>query len=127
MASAETVRLLAADAWAGDPATGAPNRQTPEDAGLTRTLGFTLAYQQQDSGFYPQRRVFNQRYYEWDLAFQHKGIVMGVPEYHAGINYAQHAFCQVEGMLYVALVANGPASGNVTSPTATPNTVWREY
>ena len=125
MARAETRTLLAADVWASSAA-GALNRQNPEDLGITRTAGFGIEYQQANSGFYPPRTVFNQRYHEWEHSFRHK-LFMGIPEYHADINYRQHAFCQVDGVPYVASVANGPALGNVTDPTATPNAIWRRY
>ena len=52
MASAETRALLAADVWASS-SDGAMNRQTPEAAGLTRTTGYGLEYQQADSGLLP--------------------------------------------------------------------------
>ena len=69
MASAETRALLAADVWASS-ADGAMNRQTPEAAGLTRTTGYGLEYQQIGSGFFPSRLVLNQRYHEWELGVQ---------------------------------------------------------
>ena len=125
MASAATRTLLAADVWASS-ADGATNRQTPEALGLTRTTGYGLEYQQADSGFYPSRRLTNQRYHEIELGLRHK-LLMGIPEYDEGVNYRQHALCQVGGTPYVATVANGPAEGNPTDPTATPNAVWRTY
>ena len=58
------------------------------------------------------------------MGFRHK-LHMGIPEYDPGVNYRQHAFCQVAGVPYVALVANGPDAGNPTDPTAAGQTVWR--
>ena len=125
MASAETRALLDADVWASS-ADGAMNRQTPEAAGLTRTTGYGLEYQQRGSGFFPKRLVVNQRYHEWELGFRHK-LINGIPSHDLGVNYQQHAFCTVSGTPYVANVANGPIAGNPTDPTAAGQTTWRRY
>ena len=126
MASTETRALLTGPVWASDPDVGQDNRQNPEELGIVRTSGFGLEYQQRDSGFYPPRRVFNQRYHEWDLGFRHK-LLMGIPEWDDGVNYRQHAFSAVDGVPYVAIVATGPTLGNPTDPTDSPNAVWRQY
>ena len=118
--------LATSDSWASDATLGAQNRTLPEVHGINRRVGFSVAYQQPGTGFFPQRTVFNQRYYEWDEGFKHK-ILRGVPEWDERINYFQHAFCNLNGILYVALVANGPEIGNAVSPDAPNNIVWRIY
>lgn len=125
MASAATRALLAADVWASSTE-GAANRQTPESLSIVRTAGMGIAYQQSGTGFYPPRTLFNQRYHEWDEGFRHK-MFYGIPQWDENVNYRQHAFVQVEGVPYVALVANGPTVGNPTDPTDTPNAAWRVY
>ena len=126
MASTETLRLLAADTWC-DSEQGQANRALPEEVNdLDRATGFTIEYQVKDSGFTPPRTVFNQKAHEWDFGFKHR-IVMGIPEHNLGINYKRHAFCQVDGELFVALVANGPALGNQAAPTQEGQAVWRGY
>lgn len=125
MASASTRRLLTGPVWASS-SEGATNRQNPEALGLTRAVGYDLKFQQEGTGFYPSRRLTNQRYHEWDLGFGHK-MLIGIPEWDDGVNYRQHAFASVDGVPYVALVANGPAVGNATDPTDSPNAVWRAY
>ena len=52
---------------------------------------------------------------------------LGIPEWDEDVNYRQHAFSQVAGRPYVALVATGPEAGNPTDPTAVGQTVWRLY
>ena len=125
MASAATRTLIAADIWASS-ADGATNRQNPEDIGLTRTNGYGIEYQQSESGFYPSRTLTNQRYHEIEHGLRHK-MLMGIPEYDDGVNYRQHALCQVAGTPYVATVANGTAEDNVTDPTDSGQAVWRLY
>ena len=126
MISDAAARLATSDSWASDATLGAENRTLPEDEGITRTRGFGIAYQQPGTGFFPQRTVFNQRYFEWDEGFKHK-LVSGIPEWDSRINYFQHAFCQIAGILYVALVENGPEIGNGADPTDASQTVWRVY
>ena len=124
--SDSAARLATNVSWASDATQGAGNRQLPEDANIRRTIGFGVAYQQPGTGFFPQRRVFNQRYFEWDEGFKHK-LVLGIPDWDSRINYFQHAFVQVGGILYVALVENGPEIGNGANPTDAAQAVWRLY
>ena len=125
MASVDTRRLLAGPLWASS-IEGAANRQNPEAAGLTRTIGWDLKYQQEGAGFHPEREVVNQRMREWDGGLRDK-FVFGIPEWDDAVNYPQHGFCTVDGAIYVALEATGPALGNEISPDAAAQTSWREF
>ena len=46
------------------------DRQDPEEAGLDRAAGWTVAYEQAGSGNYPERLVFNQLLRELSGLFQ---------------------------------------------------------
>ena len=104
------------------------DREDPEDVGIDRDEGWTVSYEQRGSGDEPERTVFNQRGRELDAAFGEKAVE-GVIPWDGDINYPQHAFSKAsDGTLVVALVANGPATGNATDPaTDTDRAVWRPY
>ena len=76
-----------------------------------------------DAGDTPRRSVMNQRFREQDGAV-HDGIVYGVLPYDADIDYVQYAKVGVGTSIYVAQVANGPDTGNVTDPSSAGQTVW---
>ena len=70
MASTATRALLDGPVWASDPTEGPANREDPEALGITRTTGYGLEYQQIGSGFYPSRRVLNQKLSRVGLGFR---------------------------------------------------------
>ena len=109
--------------WAsGDDA----ERESPEDAGIDREEGWGLPYEQPGSGALPEREVWNQRWRELDGAFAEE-MRYGVPRWDAGVDYAQGAFANVDGVLRVALAPTGPATGNPTDPESPGQQVWRIY
>ena len=53
--------LLTGGLWASSDVA---DRELPEEVGLTRADGWTVAYEQQGSGSEPERTIFNQLLYE---------------------------------------------------------------
>ena len=103
------------------------DRVDPEDPNslpvLDREEGYPASFSQ-DPGHVPTRGRFNQRWRELDGAARDSMRFGGVLPYDAEVDYLQWAHCTLGRDEFVALVANGPSTGNVTSP-ATPNqAVW---
>ena len=117
-------RKILGGVWAsGDMA----DREDPEDVGIDRGNGWDLSYEQRGSGNTPERTIFNQRCRELGGGFAEKATE-GIVPWDEDVNYPQHAFAKraSDGALVVALVDNGPATGNATDPE-TPGEVWRIY
>ena len=118
--------ILSDGAWARDGAF----RETPEDAGIDRGDGWTVAYEQIGSGSLPERDVFNQRDYELD-----SGLIdiaaMGVPEWDADLDYTPAAdaacFVTTSTGLHVTRMNTGPTYSNATDPDTPNQQVWRRY
>ena len=122
VADTEAKKLLTAAAWAD---TG--DRVDPEDEGIDRAKGWPVSYEQQGSGKFPERPVFNQLLRE-QSGFSQDVLRWGYLPWDAEVNYAQYAFViGADGEKYVSNVATGPATGNATNPTAAQQTVWRVY
>ena len=117
----EAKKILAGGRWAENGDRIDPDSATI-DPTLTRTIGWPSTFSASD-GETPRRRVFNQRFRELD-GFAYDVMRNGILAYDAEINYLQNATVRVDDVLYRALVANGPATNNVTNPTAAANTVW---
>ena len=103
------------------------DRQDPEDAGLDRAAGWTVAYEQAGSGNYPERLVFNQLMRELSGLFQ-EALGAGVMQWSAGVDYRHTAFVGgSDGFLHVSLRSSGPATGDAEDPAADGQTTWRIY
>ena len=126
MADSEARKLLA-QYWAAGG-----DRADPSDVGLTRSEGWGVSYEQPGSGREPERAVFNQRLLELDEALG-DALRFGVQPWDRRINYpgsdaTGYAFVVgSDGLLYVAMIPSGPATGNATDPTDANQAVWREY
>ena len=123
MADSESLKILTG-LWASG---SSADRQDPVDAGITRTEGFDLGYEQIGSGDFPQRSIFNQKMREWDgwvSDFIRSG---GVKPWDTRIDYYIYARIAVGLSKYVATVATGPATGNETDPATAGQAVWVLY
>ena len=124
MADTESKKVMG-NVWASD---ARADRIDPEDLGLTRSEGWPVAYEQIDSGFEPEREVFNQKMREWDGWLDEDIATGGLPQWDAGVNYRADARSAVQHRKYVALVNTGPAFGNAVQPgTAGAIGIWRLY
>lgn len=101
-------------------------RTDPEDVGIDREQGWDERYEQPGSGFEPELGVVNQRFRELDGWAREHIRSGGVLQYDPDIDYLQGAVVGVGRSKYSALVANGPATSNVTTP-GTDDTVWLLY
>ena len=101
------------------------DRTDPDDASLTPALvranGWPATFSAQD-GDVPRRRVLNQLFREL-TGLGVDVIQNGILPHDNAVDYPEHAYVQESGVLYRALVANGPATSNVTTP-GTDATVW---
>ena len=75
--------LLTGGLWASSDVA---DRELPEEVGLTRADGWTVAYEQQGSGSEPERTIFNQLLYElWSVGFDIADY--GVPTWDDEVDY----------------------------------------
>lgn len=129
MADTQFKKVLSGGLWAS---ANNAERFDPEDVGIVRVHGFTVAYEQVGSGREPEREVFNQKFREWDGAFSEK-TRWGVIQWDGEIDYPGddtlgYAFTTgSDGNLYVALIPSGPTTGNPTDPTSAGQMAWRRY
>ena len=120
MAGSEAKKILTG-LWADSG-----EREDPEDVDLVRVMGWPVSYEQIGSGKEPERTVVNQRFRELD-GFASDVIHYGILPYDAEIDYYKHAFVVAGGNVHVSLEPNGPATGNVTDPDDSDQSVWRIY
>ena len=123
MADAQSLKILEG-LWASG---ASADRQDPVDAGITRTEGFGLGYEQIGSGDYPERTIFNQKMREWDGWASDNIRTGGLKPWDTDVTYYQYARVASGRSKYVATVATGPDEGNATDPTATGQTIWALY
>ena len=102
------------------------DRENPEDVGISRGAGWTVPYEQINSGLEPERTIFNQRGREID-GWAIERMRTGIPGWDGDIDYQQDAFVTSSGNMYIALVANGPVLGNTVNPAESGQSVWRIY
>ena len=121
MADVEAKKILAG-LWAevGD-------RTDPDDTSLTppvvRTVGWPSGFSSA-GGDTPRRQPVNQKFREFDGAASDSMRYGGALPYDAELNYYQYGHCTVTTDEYVCNVANGPATGNVTSPSDPGQIIW---
>ena len=101
------------------------NRQTPESAGIDRTSGWDINYEQRGTGKYPERKVWNQMIRELQGAFREK-MVYGFPRWAADVDWKRYDFITYGGGIYFATVDNGPSAAQQAETPGT-GTVWRKY
>ena len=89
---------------------------------INRARGWTSEYSVEGGGDL-QRLVWNRLLHEIS-SFCVDLNQTGVLEYANAVNYEINAVVNHNGSLYNALVANGPAAGNATTPGTNAN-VWR--
>ena len=125
MADDNAIRLLGME-WAEDG-----ERETPEDAGIDRELGFGVVFEQRGGRTVP-RLVFQQLFYE-QSSFSTSMMVHGILPWDARVNYRhdaarqEHAFVVgSDGNIHISTAASGPALGNANDPVAD-GTTWRPY
>ena len=123
MADAEAKKILSG-LWASG---AAADREDPVDAGLTRSTGWPLSYEQIGTRDEPEREVFNQKNREWDGWAVENMRTGGTKPWDSEVNYFQYGRVAVEGSKYWASVATGPSTGNSTNPMTSGQTVWRLY
>ena len=128
MAISDATKALIADGiWASSEAA---DRETPENLGIRRIDGWTVAYEQPGSGREPERTLFNEQGFEQESAI-HDIVGFGVLAWDAGVDYVHddtgHAFATTSTGLWVSERASGPARGNATNPDTPGQTVWRRY
>ena len=110
-------------AWASAPTA---DRTDPDDATLTPALvianGWPASFSA-DAGDTPRRRVFNEMYWRRDSALLDIRN-FGILPWDAAVDTLQGGVKQVSGVIYRALVDNGPTYTNAVNPTTAGQTVW---
>ena len=119
--------ILSDGAWANS---SSADKETPEDAGLTRGNGWPVSYEQIGSGDEPERTVFNQREYECTAALIDIAAT-GVPAWDVAVDYEPTVdaacFVTTSTGLWLTTVNTGPSYSNATDPGASGQAVWRRY
>ena len=96
------------------------DRDNPEDAGLDWDKGWTVGYEQQGSGQYPQREVMNQLFHMLTMALTER-LSHGILAWDIEVAYDHPAFCIHGGRFWVSLQ---PGTGR---EPASDSEYWREY
>ena len=95
--------------------------ETPEDRGLTRTLGWPADFSV-PGGRQPTREVFNQLFRELS-ALAHEINTRGLLDWDAGVDYVHPAFVRgSNGIVYTSVQGS---SGN--DPTTDNGTYWAQF
>lgn len=117
----EEARKIIGNLWAEDAPT---ERDTPEDVGIDRNIGWDLNYEQIGTLKFPERKVFNQLLRELTGAFN-EHLQYGLPRWDDGVDWDQFTFLTHDGRIYVALQASGPNNGGAQEPGT--GSKWRLY
>ena len=102
------------------------DRIAPDDSSLTPPIVVATGYPASfsaDSGDTPRRAVINELFYRWDSAvldIRNYGIL----PWDTDVDTLQGGVKQVSGVVYNAIVNNGPTYSNAISPTTAGQTVW---
>ena len=111
------------EVWASDPTA---TRTDPESTTLNPPLDVEDGWPDSfsaDAGNTPRRGVFNEMYYRFDSALVNVRDC-GILPWDTAVDTLAGGIKQVSGVLYRALVDNGPTYTNAISPTAAGQTVW---
>ena len=114
------VRAILGNVWAS--AAGAL-KQDPSaaDPAIVRADGYPASF---SSTLVPEQETIQGRWNEFDSAIDDI-YTSGVPFYDALIDYPIECITNEAGVLYTALVANGPGTSNAIAPSAdTAGTTW---
>ena len=114
------VRAILGNVWAS---TAGALKQDPADADppIVRADGYPASF---SSTLVPEQETIQGRWNEFDSAIDDI-YTSGVPFYDALIDYPADAMTNEDGVLYSALVANGPGTSNAIAPSAdTAGTTW---
>ena len=118
-----TKELATNDVWASAPTA---NRTDPDDVTLTPALVIANGYPASfsaDAGDTPRRPVVNEIF--WRLFSAAKdGINFGILPWDTDVDTLTGGVKQVSGVIYRALVDNGPTYSNAIIPTTAGQTVW---
>ena len=102
----------------------ADDRIDPDDATLTPPVvianGWPSSFSTTNT---PRRKVFNELFYREHAAIKDV-INFGLLPWDTDVNTLEGGIKQVNGVVYRAIVDNGPAYSNATDPTAAGQTVW---
>ena len=100
------------------------DRIDPDDATLTPPVvianGWPSSFSTTNT---PRRKVFNELFYREHAAIKDV-INFGLLPWDTDVNTLEGGIKQVNGVVYRAIVDNGPAYSNATDPTASGQTVW---
>ena len=110
-------------AWAS---AATADRTAPDDTSLTPPLVIADGWPDSFStagGNTPRRPVFNELFYRQDSAIL-DWLNYGIPPWDTEVDTLAGGVKQVNGVIYRALVDNGPTYSNATDPTAAGQTVW---
>ena len=110
-----------------EPWAASGDREDPEDVGIVRSTGWTVAFEQV-GGSRVQRTVVQQLLFEVTSFCWHR-LRDGLIPWHAGVDYEHPAFVVgSDGALYRSRVDSGPALGNAADPaTQAGAAVWEVY
>ena len=114
------VRAILGNVWAS---TAGALKQDPADADppIVRADGYPASF---SSTLVPEQETIQGRWNEFDSAIDDI-YTSGVPFYDALIDYPADAMTNEDGVLYNALIANGPGTSNAIAPSAdTAGTTW---
>ena len=114
------VRAILGNVWAS---TAGALKQDPADAdpAIVRADGYPASF---SSTLVPEQETIQGRWNEFDSAIDDI-YTSGVPFYDALIDYPADAMTNEDGVLYSALIANGPGTSNAIAPSAdTAGTTW---
>ena len=114
------VRAILGNVWAS---TAGALKQDPADAdpAIVRADGYPASF---SSTLVPEQETIQGRWNEFDSAINDI-YTSGVPFYDALIDYPADAMTNEDGVLYNALIANGPGTSNAIAPSAdTAATTW---
>ena len=110
-------------AWAS---AATADRTAPDDTSLTPPLVIADGWPDSFStagGNTPRRPVMNELLYRTDSAIL-DWLNYGIPPWDTDIDTLAGGVKQVNGVIYRALVDNGPTYSNASDPTAAGQTVW---
>ena len=125
--SQATKDLIADGIWASSDSA---QRETFDELGIDRAIGYDAAYEQVGTGKFPERTGFNQMFHELTASFLDM-FAYGIPAWDTDVDYlittTTVPFVVTATGLWLALVNSGPDLGNATNPETAGQTVWRRY
>ena len=103
------------------------DRQDPEDAGIDRTVGWDVSYEQIGSGNFPEREVFQELVFEITSAHVDRRE-QGLYSWDGEVDYLHPVYVMgSDRILRRSLADSGPNSGGAIDPTTPGQTAWEVY